>query len=158
MRLLVSLVSFLLTLIGCNPQSGVTTVSIASVDGVGVNSTKSRISQDHARFECLKSVSGQCHYVVYVSSCTGAAMPRDAADAGAGNAGSSAGPAGATAGTAASASATASDASDCATRTLQQFTLAAGQVRELDDMPVDVRHCVDHDAMPVAPGCGRKRE
>lgn len=152
MRLLVSLVSFLLTLIGCNPQSGVTTVSIASVDGVGVNSTKSRISQDHARFECLKSVSGQCHYVVYVSSCTVAATPRDTADAAAGNAGGTAGIAGTTASTAAS------DASDCATRTLQQFTLAAGQVRELEDMPVDVRHCVDHDAMPVAPGCGRKRE
>ncbi|MHC9085723.1 hypothetical protein ACYX7E_11935 [Luteimonas sp. RIT-PG2_3] len=152
MRLLVSLVSFLLTLIGCNPQSGVTTVSIASVDGVGVNSTKSRITQDHARFECLKSVSGQCHYVVYVSSCTGGAMPRDTDDADAENAGNSADA------TDMTVSANASGASDCATRTLQQFTLAAGQVRELDDMPVDVRHCVDHDAMPVAPGCGRKRE
>lgn len=140
MRLLVSLVSFLLTLIGCNPQSGVTTVSIASVDGVGVNSTKSRISQDHARFECLKSVSGQCHYVVYVSSCAvDAARTEVTVSADAGSAGD------------------APEAASCATRTLQQFTLAAGQVRELDDMPADMRHCVDHEAMPVAPGCGRKR-
>lgn len=155
MRLLVSLVSFLLTLIGCNPQSGVTTVSIASVDGVGVNSTKSRISQDHARFECLKSVSGQCHYVVYVSSCavdaarTDVTVSADAGSAGVGIGVGRAGHAGSTG--------DAPEATPCATRTLQQFTLAAGQVRELDDMPADMRHCVDHEAMPVAPGCGRKR-
>lgn len=145
MRLLVSLVSFLLTLIGCNPQAGVTTVSIASVDGVGVNSTKSRISLDHARFECLKSVSGQCHYVVYVSSCGDAESASTAAIDG-----------GLPAGRDGDASIGAGSG-DCATRTLQQFTLAAGQVRELDGMPADVRHCVDHEAMPAAPGCGRKR-
>ena len=69
MRILVSLISFLFTLAGCDPQPGITTMTFSSVDGVKINSTKSRISNGDARFECLKSVTGSCHYLVYVETC-----------------------------------------------------------------------------------------
>lgn len=70
MRILFSLVSFLLTLVGCNEQPGTTTFTLSSVHGVGINSSKDRIDGRNARFECLKSASGQCNYVVFTRRCT----------------------------------------------------------------------------------------
>ena len=69
MRILMSLVSFLFTLAGCNPQPGITTMTFSSVNGVGVNSTKARIGDGNAQFECLQSATGSCHYVLFVSDC-----------------------------------------------------------------------------------------
>jgi hypothetical protein len=123
MRILVSLISFLFTLVGCNPQPGITTMTFSSVDGVGINSTKSRISDGEARFECLKSATGNCHYLVFVDTC--AATEAAAADAA------------------------------CTPRVLQRFTLAAGKVKELHDLPAGVRHCLDHEAMPTVPVSGK---
>ena len=123
MRILVSLLSFVFTLLGCNPQSGTTTVTFSSVDGVGINSTKSRIGDGDARFECLKSATGNCHYLVFVETCAAAKI--SAAD------------------------------TACTTRVLERFTLVAGKVKELHDLPAGVRHCVDHDAMPTAPDCSK---
>jgi hypothetical protein len=80
MRILISLVSFLLTLAGCNPLAGTTTVTFSSVDGVGINSTKARIADGNARFECLQSASGSCHYVVFTSICEPSRSQADAVD------------------------------------------------------------------------------
>ena len=123
MRILVSLVSFLFTLAGCDPQPGITTMTFSSVDGVKINSTKSWISNGDARFECLKSASGNCHYLVYVETCATAKI--SAAD------------------------------KACTTRVLERFTLAAGKMKELHDLPAGVRHCVDHEVVPAAPGCSK---
>ena len=123
MRILVSLLSFVFTLLGCNPQSGTTTVSFSSVNGVGINSTKSRIGDGSARFECLKSATGNCHYLVFVETCATAKASVDEVA--------------------------------CTTRVLEKFTLAAGSVKELHDLPEGVRHCLDHEAMPTAPDCSR---
>lgn len=125
MRVLISLVSFLLTLAGCNPHAGTTTLTFSSVDGVGINSTKARIAGGNARFECLQSASGSCHYVVFLSNCEkGDAQASTAVDA-------------------------------CTTTVVQQFTLAAGDVKEFTRLPAGVKHCLSHDAMPVAPDCGK---
>jgi len=124
MRILISLISFLLTLVGFNPQAGTTTLTFSSIDGVGINSTKARIADGDARFECLKSASGSCHYVVFTSAC-------EQADERANSVGT------------------------CSTRVVETFTLAAGDVRELTGLPVGVKHCLDHDAMPVAPDCAK---
>jgi hypothetical protein len=118
MRILISLISFLFTLAGCNPQPGVTTMTFSSVDGVGVNSTKARIGAGDARFECLKSATGSCHYVVFVSDCK-----EDTAKGG------------------------------CTTRVIERFTLPAGERRDLSGLPSGSRHCLSHQAMPVAPDC-----
>jgi len=69
MQLFISLFSFLLTLVGWNPQHGVTTLSVSSVDGVQVNSTKAVVNGGDARFDCLRSASGRCHYVVFAGGC-----------------------------------------------------------------------------------------
>ncbi len=69
MQLLISIFSFLLTLVGWNPQHGVTTLSVSSVDGVQVNSSKAVVNGGDARFECLRSASGRCHYVVFAGGC-----------------------------------------------------------------------------------------
>jgi hypothetical protein len=120
MRFLTSLCSFLLTLIGCHPQPGTTTLTFSSVDGVGINSTKARIADGQARFECLKSASGRCHYVVFLSDCAPPAAVPGA----------------------------------CATTRLQQFTLAEGEAREITGLPAGIKHCLNHDRVPVAPDCG----
>jgi hypothetical protein len=120
MRFLTSLCSFLLTLIGCHPQPGTTTLTFSSVDGVGINSTKARIADGQARFECLKSASGKCHYVVFLSDCAPSAAAPGA----------------------------------CATTRLQQFTLAAGEAREITGLPAGIKHCFSHERMPMAPDCG----
>ena len=124
MRILISLVSFLLTLAGCNPHAGTTTVTFSSTDGVGINSTKARVADGDARFECLQSASGSCHYVVYTSTCEPAGGQEGAVAA-------------------------------CSTRVVESFTLAAGQVRELTGLPAGIKHCLGHDAMPVAPDCAK---
>ncbi|HEY5970666.1 MAG TPA: hypothetical protein VIT22_01625 [Pseudoxanthomonas sp.] len=124
MRILISLVSFLLTLVGFNPQAGTTTLTFSSVDGVGVNSSKARIADGNARFECLQSASGSCHYVVFTSACAQVDKRANYVDA-------------------------------CSTRVVETFTLAAGDVRELTGLPVGVKHCLDHDTMPVAPDCAK---
>ncbi len=69
MQLFISLFSFLLTLVGWNPQPGVTTLSVSSVDGVQVNSSKAVVHGGDARFDCLRSASGRCHYVVFAGRC-----------------------------------------------------------------------------------------
>ncbi len=125
MRILISLISFLLTLVGFNPQAGTTTLTFSSIDGVGINSSKARIADGDARFECLQSASGSCHYVVFLSNCEkGDTQARTAVGA-------------------------------CTTTVVQQFTLAAGNVKEFTRLPVGIKHCLSHDAMPVAPDCSQ---
>lgn len=124
MRILISLVSFLLTLVGFNPQAGTTTLTFSSVDGVGVNSSKARITDGNARFECLQSTSGSCYYVVFTSACEQVDKRANYVDT-------------------------------CSTRVVEAFTLAAGDVRELTGLPAGVKHCLSHEAMPVAPDCAK---
>ena len=78
MRLLISLVSFALSLIGCDPPAGVATLSVSSVDGLEINFTKTTLAEGSARFECLYSAGGRCHYLVFVRDC---AAPRAEAEA-----------------------------------------------------------------------------
>ena len=42
-----------------------------------------------------------------------------------------------------------------ALRVLERFTLAAGKMKELHDLPAGVRHCVDHEAQPKTPECSK---
>lgn len=123
MRLLMSFLSFLLTLAGWHPQPGITTLSVSSVDGVQVNSTKAVVNGGDARFECLRSASGRCHYVVFAGGCKPAGSQATGV------------------------------AKDCATLRVQRFVLQAGQSRELRALPGSVRYCIDHQAMPAGPGC-----
>lgn len=68
MRLLISLASFLFSLVGLNPQAGHLALTL-SVNPTGITSTRSQDGADGARFECLYSATGKCHYIVFVSQC-----------------------------------------------------------------------------------------
>ena len=69
MRFLISLFSFVCTLLGFDPLPDTVTVAFSSVDGIGLHSDKVLAGNGSARFECLGSATGKCNYVVYVGEC-----------------------------------------------------------------------------------------
>jgi hypothetical protein len=68
MRNLIAAVYFLLALFGCE-SGGTTVVSHSVVNGVDIIHARTRIKAGIARFECLASASGECHYTLFPSQC-----------------------------------------------------------------------------------------
>jgi len=81
MRNVLAMVYFLLALVGCNEWGGTTTVTRSSDDGADVLYSKTRVMAGVARFECITSVSGRCHYVLFPRDCASPAAPADACTA-----------------------------------------------------------------------------
>lgn len=74
MRNLFAAVYFLLALFGC--ESGGTTMITHSIsNGVDLLHAKTRIKAGVARFECLASVSGECHYTLLPDKCAATDAP-----------------------------------------------------------------------------------
>lgn len=74
MRNLFAAIYFLLALFGC--ESGGTTVITRSVsNGVDLIHASTRIKAGIARFECLASVSGECHYTLLPDKCAATDAP-----------------------------------------------------------------------------------
>lgn len=68
MRNLFAAVYFLLALFGC--ESGGTTMITHSIsNGVDLLHARTRIKAGVARFECLASASGECHYMLLPDNC-----------------------------------------------------------------------------------------
>ncbi|MEN1939709.1 hypothetical protein WCE41_02615 [Luteimonas sp. MJ246] len=72
MNKLIALCYFVLSLFGCD-GGGSTFVHRATIDGNDVLFSKAHVEAGVARFECLGSASGQCHYTVYPRECAAAA-------------------------------------------------------------------------------------
>ena len=70
MRFLISLFSFVCTLLGLDPQPGTITMTFSPVDGIGLHPAKVLAGNGNTRFECLGSATGKCNYVVYVGECS----------------------------------------------------------------------------------------
>lgn len=122
----------LLALSGCMFQSGgITTITNTTIDGRDVNATRALIADGHGEFDCVKSATGQCHYVLFLQRC--------AQDDGASSDASTASKDG--------------SARGCDTRVVQTFSLSAGKSKLIGDLPAHLKLCVSHDALPVAPGC-----
>ncbi|MBS7456920.1 hypothetical protein [Coralloluteibacterium stylophorae] len=68
----VALLQFVLALFGVD-VAGSTYVARATVDGVDTLHARAVVEAGVARFECLRSASGHCHYVVWPSRCDGPA-------------------------------------------------------------------------------------
>ena len=68
MRNLLAAVYFLLALFGCD-EGGTTVVTRSVIDGVDVIHARARIKAGIARFECVESTSGQCHYTLLPIQC-----------------------------------------------------------------------------------------
>ncbi|NZA25704.1 hypothetical protein H0E84_04855 [Luteimonas sp. SJ-92] len=65
---------------GCRFETGLTTVTNLSIEGRAVNATRSYVVGGEGEFECLRSATGSCHYVLFVDDCRADAPP-GAADA-----------------------------------------------------------------------------
>ena len=71
MRNLIASVYFLLSLFGCD-GGGTTLVTRATVDGTDTLYSETRVTADIARFECIRSASGRCHYTLFPRECASA--------------------------------------------------------------------------------------
>lgn len=123
MNSILAFVYSLLAAFGLMSGPGTTVVARTTVDGVDLLFSRTEVAPGKAHFQCLRSASGRCHYVVFASQCT--------------TTGTTTGNSGAT----------------CSTRALDTFDLAIGQSRDLTTLPADFRQCVSHRAGAMAPDC-----
>ena len=68
---LTALFYFVLSLFGCDVDSS-SFVHRSSVDGSDVLYSKAAVHSGVARFECLRSASGECHYTAFPRDCDSA--------------------------------------------------------------------------------------
>ena len=73
MRTAILLAATLLLLAGCKIDAGTTTITNVSIDGKAQNVMRSYVNGGAGDFECIKSVSGRCHYLLFVRECGDAA-------------------------------------------------------------------------------------
>lgn len=66
---LIALLQFLLALAGCSP--GATTWTSRVDTGAAALHSKTSVQDGVARFECVRSSSGACHYTLYPDACGG---------------------------------------------------------------------------------------
>lgn len=69
MRIIVPAISALLSLAGCHEKPSVTSEIRSSRDGVATLHSKATLKDGIARFQCLRSNSGRCHYLVFAGDC-----------------------------------------------------------------------------------------
>ena len=71
MRNLIAAVYFLLALFGCD-GGGTVIDTRSAVDGIDALHSRIRIKAGIARFECIASASGECHYTLFPRECVSA--------------------------------------------------------------------------------------
>jgi hypothetical protein len=69
MRTAIVLAATLCLLAGCKIESGTTTITNVSIDGKANNVMRSYVNDGSGDFECIKSISGRCHYLLFVREC-----------------------------------------------------------------------------------------
>lgn len=69
MRTAILLATPLLLLAGCKIDAGTTTITNVSIDGKAQNVMRSYVNGGAGDFECIRSVSGRCHYLLFVREC-----------------------------------------------------------------------------------------
>ena len=60
---------------GCMVQAGTTTITNVSVDGHRVDATRSFVADGVGEFDCIRSSSGRCHYLLFVEDCAAGGKP-----------------------------------------------------------------------------------
>lgn len=73
MRTAILFAATALLLAGCKIDAGTTTITNVSIDGKAQNVMRSYVNGGAGDFECIKSVSGRCHYLLFVRECDAAA-------------------------------------------------------------------------------------
>ena len=74
MRNLFAALYFLLALFGCD-GGGTTTITHSVSNGVDLLHASTRVKAGVARFECLASASGACHYTLLPPQCASSNAP-----------------------------------------------------------------------------------
>jgi hypothetical protein len=74
MNTFLAIVYFLLSLVGLDVGSS-TFVDRSSRDGATTLESRAQVASGVARFECVRSASGQCHYTVFPQRCATARRP-----------------------------------------------------------------------------------
>ncbi|HVI58105.1 MAG TPA: hypothetical protein VM619_04415 [Luteimonas sp.] len=69
MRIAILLAASLCLLAGCKIDTGTTTITNVSIDGKAQNVMRSYVNDGSGEFECVKSISGRCHYLLFVREC-----------------------------------------------------------------------------------------
>jgi hypothetical protein len=69
MRTAILLATSLLLLAGCKIEAGTTTITNVSIDGKAQNVMRSYVHGGAGDFECITSISGRCHYLLFVREC-----------------------------------------------------------------------------------------
>ena len=69
MRTAILFAATALLLAGCKIDAGTTTITNVSIDGKAQNVMRSYVNGGAGDFECIKSVSGRCHYLLFVREC-----------------------------------------------------------------------------------------
>lgn len=127
----VVMVLIALALAGCADGPG-SRHTVRSFDAGGDEAFHSRIRllPTMAQVECLASDSGRCHYAVFGNACGSVAA------------------------------ALASDLVGCGPDTVPnvQFSLAVGERRLVDGLPLDYRHCASAWSEPMSAACLRGHE
>ncbi|HEY5804690.1 MAG TPA: hypothetical protein VIT90_13445 [Lysobacter sp.] len=77
MRNVMAFVYFVLSLFGWIDGPGNTLVARSSENGVETLLSQTRVASGNVRFECLRSASGHCHYVVFAGRCASSAPAAD---------------------------------------------------------------------------------
>jgi len=129
MRIAMTLLAAVLLLSGCKIEAGTLTTTNYSISNAGVNSSRTRILDGNGEFECIDSVSGLCHFVLFTEDCEKAAQSGSAQRH------------------------ASRDSQACIARIVQAFSLKAGASKRVDHLPKGVQQCVGHQTAPTAPGC-----
>lgn len=135
MRKLIAVLCYSFVLVGCD-LGGNTIVHRENDSGVDIIHSKVKIDERSARFECVASRSGLCHYSLFRKVCPqapGAVQPANAL----------------------ASAATKPDGrkAECADRIVERFVVKAGTIRAALDMKPGFTVCVTPDDTPVAADC-----
>jgi len=118
METLIALICFALSLVGCD-IGGTHFIERSNRDGVDLLYSQIDASPGMARFRCLRSASGQCHYTLF---------PRECVDG---------------------AATAAHGAANCLAQPIRQFAVAAGGERELSGLPAFKPCVAQQAALPA---------
>jgi len=72
MRYLTTLLSCLLSLFGCQERATSTSITRISEHGMDQLFSRTTVRDGTAAFECVRSASGRCHYLVFSEQCDSA--------------------------------------------------------------------------------------
>jgi len=125
MRNFMALLYYLFALLGCD-IGGTTIVHRADAGGVDIIDSEVRVTDRIAKFECLASRSGQCHYALFHDDCASAAKTAAASNA---------------------------NADTCANRPFERFAMVAGTDKEVIGLEPGFKLCVSAEDQAVNADC-----